>query len=131
MLKEVKIKYTQYKIKVDDILRIDVGSDNPETMLAFQPNSTNLMSNNKETLVYSGYQVNSKGFIQFPNIGDLKVIDNTIEEVRDLIYNIIVQRDILLNPFVDVKLLNSNFTILGEVVKPGKYDYLKKVVGFR
>lgn len=125
MLKEVKIKYTQYKIKVDDILRIDVGSDNPETMLAFQPNSSNLLSNNKETLVYSGYQVNSKGFIQFPNIGELKVIDNTIEEVRDLIYNIIVQRDILLNPFVDVKLLNSNFTILGEVVKPGKYDYLK------
>jgi len=124
-INEYSIIYEQYKVKVDDILRIDVGSDNPEIMLVFGSNSNNITSNNKETLLYSGFQVNSKGFIDFPNLGKISVIGKTIEQIRDNIYNQIVEKDILINPFVDVKLLNTHFTILGEVSSPGRYEYLK------
>ena len=124
-INEYSIIYEQYKVKVDDILRIDVGSDNPEIMLVFGSNTNNITSNNKETLLYSGYQVNSNGFIDFPNLGKISVEGKTIEQIRDNIYNQIVQRDILINPFVDVKLLNTHFTILGEVSSPGRYEYLK------
>ena len=58
------------------------------------------------------FQVNSKGFIDFPNLGKISVIGKTIEQIRDNIYNQIVEKDILINPFVDVKLLNTHFTIL-------------------
>ena len=94
-------------------------------MLVFWSNSNNITSNNKETLLYSGFQVNSKGFIDFPNLGKISVIGKTIEQIRDNIYNQIVEKDILINPFVDVKLLNTHFTILGEVSSPGRYEYLK------
>ena len=86
-INEYSIIYEQYKVKVDDILRIDVGSDNPEIMLVFGSNSNNITSNNKETLLYSGFQVNSKGFIDFPNLGKISVIGKTIEQIRDNIYN--------------------------------------------
>ena len=36
-----------------------------------------------------------------------------------------MESDILVNPFIDVKLLNSYFTVLGEVNMPGRYDFLK------
>ena len=106
-LNNYSIEYKNYKVKVDDILRIDIGSDNPETML------------------YSGYQVNSSGIIYFPIIGELKVGGKTISQIRDNIFNQIVEKDILINPFVDVKLLNTHFTILGEVSSPGRYEYIK------
>ena len=108
------IIYEQYKVKVDDILRIDVGSDNPEIMLVFGSNTNNITSNNKETLLYSGYQVNSNGFIDFPNLGKISVEGKTIEQIRDNIYNQIVQRDILINP-CRCQIIEYTLTILGEV----------------
>ena len=29
------------------------------------------------------------------------------------------------NPSIDIKLLNTHFTVLGEVAQPGRYDFLK------
>ena len=36
-----------------------------------------------------------------------------------------MEKGILLNPLLDIKVINSNFTILGEVNRPGRYDFLK------
>ena len=36
-----------------------------------------------------------------------------------------VEKGILLNPTVDVKIVNSYFTILGEVNNPGRYNFIK------
>ena len=40
-------------------------------------------------------------------------------------YELIVEKKILNDPFIDIKLLNTYFTILGEVKQPGKYTYYK------
>ncbi len=119
------VKFNQYEIQVDDILRIDVSSDNPEANIIFMSNINNLSANSKETLVYNGYQVNSSGFIYFPIIGKIKAEGKTIEQIRNEIFNLIIDNEILINPFVDVKLLNTHFTILGEVLSPGRYEYIK------
>ena len=49
----------------------------------------------------------------------------TINQIRSTIYKLITENDYLINPTVDVKLLNSYFTILGEVNNPGRYEYVK------
>ena len=61
----------------------------------------------------------------FPGIGDIKVIDLTVSQIRGYIYNYLKEGGFLLEPFVDVKLVNAYFTILGEVSRPGKYQFLK------
>ena len=120
--------YMEYRVKVDDVLKIEVGSESstPELALAFSSTGTNSgVSSSKETLIYNGYQVNKEGFINYPNLGKLKVAGSTIDEIRNDIYNDIIDKNILQHPFVDVKLLNAHFTILGEINKPGKYEYFK------
>lgn len=122
--KDLNYKYKDYKIKVDDILKIDVNSKNPEASIEFNPRALNTtMSTNKTSLIYNGYIVNNQGEIIFPVFGKLKVEGKTIGEVRDILYNKIKNEGYLKEPSVDVKLLNTNFTILGEVLNPGRYEY--------
>ena len=118
--------YETHKIEVDDILKIDVITDNIELAYIYDPKLVNTSVNNSlETLTYSGYIVSKKGEINFPIIGKIYVQGLTIEQTRDLIYDTIVKNGQLINPQVDVKLLNKKFTILGEVNKPGRYSFIE------
>ena len=116
--------YSQYKIKVDDILKIDVYSDIPELTASCTKkiNPTNLP--NRESLKFEGYQVSPEGFINFPSLGKIFVLDMTINELRLHLTNMITDKGFLIDPMIDIKFLNSSFTILGEVSKPGRYEYL-------
>tara|TARA_B100002052_G_C15822011_1_gene571010 strand:- start:135 stop:902 length:768 start_codon:yes stop_codon:yes gene_type:complete len=117
-------EYQEYKIKVDDILKIDVNSKNPEASIEFNPRALNTsMSTNKTSLLYNGYIVNSQGEIIFPVFGRIYVKNKTVDEIRQMIYNLIKNGGYLKEPSVDVKLLNTSFTILGEVASPGRYEY--------
>jgi len=119
-------KYSDYKVKVDDILKIDVLSQSPELSAIFNPKGTaNNLYNTKESMVFNGYQVDSKGSISFPSLGKIRVINKSVDEIREKISDLIINRGELLSPIVDVKLLNSYFTILGEVNSPGKHDFLE------
>ena len=121
------INFQEYKLNVDDVLKIDVSTDldSPEISSSFNPNNLNSRPQNVETMMYEGYQIDSRGDINFPVFGKLNVLGKTIDEVRNEIYDRIVNEGILTNPSVDVKILNSHFTILGEVKVPGKYNYFK------
>ena len=111
--------YYEYTIKVDDILKIDVNSHTPEASNIFNSSKTEM--NNRESVLYYGYQVNSEGYINFPSLGKINVLDKTINEIRDYIYNTIKDNEFLIDPHVDVKLINAHFTILGEINNPGRY----------
>ena len=119
------VNYEQYIIDVDDILKIVVSADNPETAIPYNPKVMNNFNESKESLLYNGYQVNSEGFIVFPTLGKIMAKGKTISELREYIFNSIVNNNVLVNPNVDVKHLNSSFTILGDVSKPGRYEFLK------
>ena len=47
-----------------------------------------------------------------------------------MIYDKIIEKGILTNPNIDIKLLNANVTLLGEVNKPGTYSYNKNNMNF-
>ena len=69
--------------------------------------------------------MSKNGEINFPSIGVIKVTGLTIKKLRKLINDKLKNEGILLDPYVDVKILNSFFTILGEVNRPGRYDFLE------
>ena len=120
------IDYEEYIIKPDDILKIEVNSEVPEAALVVNPNAITNYNNNRESFLLNGYQVNSKGYINFPKIGKIQASGYSIREFRDSIeFKIKEEKLILKDPYIDVKLLNAHFTIIGEVHKPGKYDFLE------
>lgn len=124
-LDDTSIKYIDYKLQSNDLLKIDINSDNPETLLAFNPKALNTNSTtNKESLKYNGYIIDSNGYVILPTIGKIDVAGKTVEQVRDIIYNKLVDDDLFVLFSVDVKHLNSGFTIIGEVKNPGNYEFL-------
>tara|TARA_Y100001954_G_scaffold167324_1_gene177604 strand:- start:3269 stop:4051 length:783 start_codon:yes stop_codon:yes gene_type:complete len=120
-----ELAYNEYKVKPSDILKIDILSDDPELMLSLSPKAQiNTQSNSKDNLLYNGYQVNSLGFINLQSIGNLKVEGLSVREITEIISTRLRTDGLLTNAYVDVKLLNSSFTIIGEVLRPGNYDFL-------
>ena len=119
-------QFNDYKISTDDILKIDVFSNEIQTSLVFNPRSSNPnFGNSKESLLLNGYLVDSDGFINFPVLGRILVKGKSTNSIRDHIHQNIIDKGYIINPIVDVKLINAHFTILGEVSLPGRYDFLK------
>ena len=113
-------------LKPDDILKIDINSENQESLLAFNSIPTTAEMNvSKTALLYNGYIINNDGNIFFPSIGKLYVAGKTIDEVRVEIYDFLTKGGFLTNPTIDIKLINAFFTILGEVNSPESMILIK------
>ena len=117
-------QFSEYKIKTDDILKIDIRAINQESVSFF--GSSDNLSNNAESVKLDGYQVDNTGKIYLPQVGELKVEGLTLIQARSIISDKIQEYGLLSEPVIDLKIINSHFTILGEVNNPGKYEFLKK-----
>ena len=110
------------KIEIDDILKIDVKSLVPEANLVY-----NKISSSNNTTITSlrleGYLVNSSYIINFPVLGEVSCRDLSCADLQSKIVSLLLDGNHLINPTVNVRRLNSKFTILGEVNKPGTFSY--------
>ncbi|MFM9988473.1 polysaccharide biosynthesis/export family protein [Flavobacterium sp.] len=100
----------QYKIRKDDKISISVwGEDN------LSVGSIYGIYNSNE--VYGKWLlVDTNGDIEIPKIGTKNVLNKTIPELKQEIKQELKQW--LVNPVIDVKVLNKEITILGEVRNP-------------
>ncbi|MFT4600290.1 MAG: polysaccharide export outer membrane protein [Arenicella sp.] len=57
--------------------------------------------------------------VKVPQIGSLKLGGMTLNEAEDSVAKIFMET--IKNPIVEMKILNAEVTVLGEVVKPGNY----------
>lgn len=122
----LNINYYEYIIKVDDILKIDIMSETPEVVKDFNPPTRS--SNINNTLIsmqLNSYLVNPSGYIDFPSIGKIQVAGMTIDQLRNKLFEYLVEKEILNNPIIDIKHINAHFTVIGEVKNPGKYEFVK------
>ncbi len=125
---EKNYNFQDYKISVDDVLKIDLYSElfNNDLTTSLNPkSSTQAVINNIDILIANGFQVDSEGYIHYPEIGKLYVKGKSVNEIRDEIQNRLISDGLLLKPNVDVKHINAYFTILGEVNAPGKHRFLQ------
>ena len=65
-----------------------------------------------------GYLVNNDGNIQFPILGTLKAEGLTKEQLKASITKKLVDRQLLTDPIVTIRLMNFRVTVLGEVRNP-------------
>ena len=101
----------QYHIRKDDKIEISVwGQDELSVGSVFG------IYNSNE--VYGKWlQVDASGNIEVPKIGTFNVLNKTIPEVRNTLKLIFATW--IVNPIVDVKVLNKEISLLGELKNPG------------
>src|SRR5688572_3635848 len=108
-------------IKPNDILSITVTSLNSEASDIFnkpeQPFGSNFTT--ATTTSATGYLVNLDGYIQFPIIGNVRVLGLTQKQLKAQLTKSLVDRKLLVDPVVDIRILNFRVSVMGEVSRPG------------
>lgn len=111
---------TEQRIKVDDVVSIKVSTLNAESNTLFNEGvltGTSAKSVGNSSSLNEGYKVDKNGDINFPVLGKIHLADKTIEEARDLVAQKISSQ--VKDPIVNVRLLNAQVTVLGQVGSPG------------
>jgi polysaccharide export outer membrane protein len=119
----------KHHLEIGDILMVKVISRNEETNSLFNIETNTNSSNEKLTaanLYLNGFTISQEGTIDIPNVGEVFVLNQTLEEAERSILK--SAKDYLINPFVLVKLASFEFTILGEVNLPGRYPVYQEGV---
>jgi polysaccharide export outer membrane protein len=119
---EAITNYSPLKIQPGDILGINVSTTTPDGSAVFSSSLNRPMGNNSETIstnpVY-GYQVDPKGFIQVPYIGEMKVTGITTDAVAKRLSTDLATY--LTKPIVNVRIINFKISVMGDVLRPDVY----------
>jgi polysaccharide export outer membrane protein len=108
-------------IQKNDILTINISSLNAEASAVFNPASNainKVATSGGNDVIAGGYLVNVDGNIQLPIIGNVIAAGLTKKQLKESITNIILSKKLLLDPIVDIRYLNFEVTVIGEVARP-------------
>lgn len=118
------VKSPVLTIKTDDILRIDVASNNPDDLKPFQSSNTPMTRETSGEGVaglyaLEGYRVDESGQIYLPFIGGVLARGKSISELRSEVKESLTEYfpDITVN----IRFLSFKITIMGEVKRPNVY----------
>ncbi len=111
------------KIKSGDMLVITVTGSNPNAVAVFNLPIITYSAPGSEQFYgmqsQQPYTVDVDGTITFPILGKLNIKGFTRVETINLLTNRL--KEYVQDPIVNVKFLNFNVTVLGEVARPGQY----------
>lgn len=121
VLKSSSVEGTEHIIQKNDILSIRITSLSPEASAVF--NATNTTATSTVTATgtrneSSGYLVNADGNIELPMLGSIKAVGLTKTQLKDYITKQLLDKKLLVEPIVDIRHLNYEVTVLGEVTHP-------------
>lgn len=102
-------------VQPGDIIEITVTSLNSEASKLYNEQA---LSNTAGVNRLRGYLVSQDGTIQFPVLGNLRVLGKTKEEIKTDITTRMVDKKLLLDPVVSIRFQNFRVTVLGEVKNP-------------
>jgi polysaccharide export outer membrane protein len=72
----------------------------------------------------SPFMVDKDGMLSLPMLNKVRAAGMTTEQLEAHLHQVLLERQILNNPFVDIELATLRpFYIMGEVNKPGEYEY--------
>jgi len=123
-LKESILYPPNIRVLPNDVLDIKVYSLDPETVTPFNLNATASMAGvaNVETLQLNGYLVDKNGDIDFPILGRISIGGLSLTDVKKEIVEKL--DEYIIDPVVNVRLINFKITISGEVNRPGALNVL-------
>jgi len=119
-----------YRLQTNDILSISIKANDPKLVSIFSTTETVSAVKTETGLYFDGFSVNDHGNIRMPVLGEINVLGYTLDEVRLMIEQRLLNEyfNKEANIFVNVKLAGLRYTINGEVSSPGsKILYQDKV----
>ncbi|MFT4666658.1 MAG: polysaccharide export outer membrane protein [Ulvibacter sp.] len=108
------LKYNTPTINYGDILAINVYSFDPRASIPF---NNHISSTSEAEVSITGspeYLISEDGKINFPVLGSFPVVGLTQKEVEEVLIDRL-KEGYIKDPVVDVRLVNFNITVLGEV----------------
>ncbi|MCX6272737.1 MAG: polysaccharide biosynthesis/export family protein [Bacteroidetes bacterium] len=118
-----QIPYSKaYKIQAGDNLYIRIVSLDEKTNNVFNltPSNNNMTSSGNDASLYiTSYTVDVNGYIMMPILGNVYVKDKSLDQIKTVLQESV--NEYLNGSTVIVKLVSFNFTVLGEVRKPGRF----------
>ena len=122
------IQYESTTIQPNDIITIKIGASVEESATPYNSIGLNNKSNNIQLRKLSGYLVTIDGTVKLPILGIIKVANKTTRELELSLVKLLEEGNHLLQPFVNIRLINAKVTILGEVNNPGTYTFLEQII---
>lgn len=115
------------RIKPKDLLSITVVSSEPEASKMYnlivpqigEPSNPNSLLSQPSLQTYL---VDNDGNIEFPVFGKINVKGMTRKELEQFLHNKLASAFSKEIPIVTIRFVNYSINVLGEVLKPGKYD---------
>lgn len=110
----------EHVIVENDILDVNIKSINEEASEMFnapRPDAQSTTSTGN-ILEPTGYKVTREGTIDILLLGDVEVVGLTTSQVQQKIKNLLIENQYLLDPVVNVRIMNFKVTVLGEVTRP-------------
>lgn len=117
MSKQDIMNQADIKLQTNDVLAIIISSPDgvlatPYNIVPGQMSTQGITATSPAT-----YLINSAGIIDLPTIGTIKAAGLTVKEVREEILKLVSKE--IINPSVNVRLINFKVSVLGEVMRPG------------
>jgi polysaccharide export outer membrane protein len=121
-----QVQMVENTLQPNDILKIEVVTSVPEAAI---PYSKDLIggrfANSMDLMKLEGYVVTSNYSIDFPTLGNILVKNLSPKKLERLLKKRLITEGHLINPRVNVRLLNSKVTVLGEVKTPGTFGLVE------
>ncbi|UJP64483.1 polysaccharide biosynthesis/export family protein [Mongoliitalea daihaiensis] len=121
----------EYRLQYNDIVEIQIKTVDDFLQSGFGPPQNNMNMNmmqgaqgGGDVYYMTGYTVDKHGNIRLPIIGDVNVLEMTLDETRAALEKEL-KEFVTTELFVRVKLGGIRFSTIGEFRRPGKYTILQ------
>lgn len=122
------VSYAAIPVQPNDILKITISDLNPLVAAPFNQNGGTSQQNSGEMMKLNGYLVSTEGSISLPVLNSISVSGLTREVIEEKIKVRLIQEGYLVNPTVQVRVINNKFTVLGEVGSPGVKPFTEESI---
>ncbi|MFV8336886.1 polysaccharide biosynthesis/export family protein [Flavobacterium sp. RSP29] len=123
------VSYAATKIQPNDILRIEVSDLNPLVAAPFNIGAGGGQQLSIEIMKLTGYLVTPEGTISMPVLDTINVVGLRPANLELKLKARLIDEGYLVNPTVQVRVINNKFTILGEVQSPGVKPFTEESIG--
>ncbi|MDN3492058.1 polysaccharide biosynthesis/export family protein [Winogradskyella bathintestinalis] len=118
------IPYQTASIQPNDILKITIGSLEPLAAMPYNKSVIEVtQTQNLELIKLNGYVVSLEQTVNLPILGEISTKNQTTKKLEAFISNKLITEGHLSDAKVSVRLINAKITILGEVNRPGTFNY--------